>query len=106
MDWRISEQVEKAQIGDDRQYTVNVNLSNQSRFDIFDNKGEPCFGMIVEINHGVPAVHLDIDGGDSTLHIHAVNGGLVLTPDEKDRIFESAEINRYSYNDQSSLFIR
>lgn len=106
VDWRISEGTEVEESGDERSYSVVASIGNQSCLEFMDENGDPCFGLMIEINHGVPAVHIDIDGGDSTLHIHATNGGLVLTPDDLGARFEQAEMNRFSYNDRASLFIR
>lgn len=105
MDWRVTEEVafEKA---DDRQYLVKASIGNQASLELLSDEGEPCFGLMIEINHGVPAVHIDIDGGDAILHIHAAQGGLVLTPDDAGSRFEQAELDRYSYNDKNSLVIR
>lgn len=106
VDWRISEGIELEDPTDNQKYLVNATLGNQPSLEFFDERGEPCFGLMIEINHGVPALHIDIDGGDSTLHVHAAQGGLVLTLDDIGSKFEKASIDRFSYNDPSSLLIR
>lgn len=106
VDWRIPEGVNVDEPGDQRAYSMNVSVGNQSFIEIMNQDGDPCFGLAIEINHGVPAIHIDLDGGDSLLHIHAVNGGLVLTPDDAGTRFQQADINRFSYNDSCSLFIQ
>ncbi len=106
VDWRITENTEVEESGDDRPYSVEATIGNQSWLEFMDKNGDPCFGLMIEVNHGVPAVHINSGGGDSTLHIHATNGGLVLTPDDIDARFEQAEMNRFSYNDSASLIIR
>jgi hypothetical protein len=105
-DWRVSERTDVEVDGDEKPYKVSASIGNQSSLEFMDENGDPCFGLMIEINHGVPALHIDIDGGSSTLHIHAANGGLVLTPDSLDKRFEQAEINRFSYDNKNSLFIQ
>lgn len=105
-DWRLSEGTAVTQEGDDQPFSVKSVIGNQTRFDITDATGEPCIGLQIEINHGVPAIVIDTLGGDPLLHIHATSEGLVLTPNDNDTRFESAEVNRYSFNDPSSLLIR
>ncbi len=106
VDWRLHDDEDVEQCGDERPYLVAASIGNESRLNFTDQHGEPCVGVMIEINHGVPAVHIDINGGDSVLHIHAVDGGLVLTPDDPSARFEPASMSRYSYNDKASLFIR
>lgn len=106
VDWRVPENTDLEEIGDDRCYSVTAYIGNQCALEFLDDKGEPRLGLMLEINHGVPALHIDVDGGDALLHIHATNGGLVLTPDNYSSRFQSAELNRFSYNDKSSVLIR
>ncbi|MFV7771690.1 hypothetical protein [Shewanella marisflavi] len=84
-------------------YTVEVQFGNQIALEIKQSDGEPALGMLIEINHGTPAVHIDIDG-DDLLHIHKGQGGLVLTPDESR--FEQAAMDELSYNNPNSLLIK
>ena len=71
-----------------------------------DETGEPCLGVLLEINHGVPALHLNVAGGDTILHIHAAQGGLVMTPDHSGIQIDCAEPDRYAYHDGTSLLVR
>lgn len=106
VDWRIPEGSELEDPADNRKYLVNATMGNQSSLEFFDERGEPCFGLMIEINHGVPKIQVSANGQDITLQIHAAHGGLVLTPEELGAEFESAAVDRFSYNDPSSLLIR
>ncbi|CDI26587.1 conserved hypothetical protein [Klebsiella pneumoniae] len=54
----------------------------------------------------MPALHLNVSGGDKLLHVHAAQGGLVLTPDSSGVRFQGAECDRYAYRDQNSLLVK
>lgn len=105
-DWRVSEGVAVERPGDDRHHYVTANLGGQSCLEFVDENNDPSLGVMVEINHGVPAIHIDVNGGDTVLHIHAAQGGLVLTPNSPDHHFTPAELDRFSYEDDGSLAIR
>ncbi|HBW8711924.1 TPA: hypothetical protein MFM99_005180 [Klebsiella pneumoniae] len=49
---------------------------------------------------------LNVSGGDKLLHVHAAQGGLVLTPDSSGVRFQGAECDRYAYRDQNSLLVK
>lgn len=106
VDWRLSCREPVAEETDVLPYTVRANIGNQSSFEFIDAKGESCFGIIIEVNNGVPAVHFELDDGCSVLHVHAAHGGLVLTPDCRETRFTKADIDRYSYDDGSALLIK
>ena len=103
-DWRIDvgeEAVGEVVPDDERQvYQVTVQVGNQTAIEIVDAQGEPSLGVMIEINHGVPAVHIDADGSDSLVHIHKAQGGIVLTPESK---FQQAEVDKFAYNETNSL---
>lgn len=88
------------------EFTAEIRGGNQPSIEIVDADGEPVMGFIVEINKGVPAIHIDTDGGDALLHIHKAHDGLVLCPDSNDDHFEAAPIDQFSYNDQRALLIK
>lgn len=106
VDWRLSCREPVAEETDVLPYTVRANIGNQSSFEFIDAKGESCFGLIIEVNNGVPAVHFELDDGCSVLHVHAAHGGLVLTPDSHETQFTQAKLDRYSYEDRSALLIK
>ncbi|UFX82333.1 hypothetical protein KYT91_1100 (plasmid) [Klebsiella pneumoniae] len=54
----------------------------------------------------MPALHLNVSGGDTLLHVHAAQGGLVLTPDSSGVLFQRAGCDRYAYRDQNSLLVK
>jgi hypothetical protein len=86
-------------------YKVKYNIGNQAAVELVDESNEPVFGFMFEINNGVPALHIDLDGGDAVLHIHKAHDGLILTPNSINDRFSTAPCDRYSYNDPSSLLI-
>lgn len=106
VDWRIPEGEPVEDPEDKKQYRMVARLGNQNFIEILDEKGEPRFGLVLEINNGVPAMHIDTDGGDTLLHIHAVHGGLVLTPDCDQMRFEEAPQDRYCYDSENAMLIR
>lgn len=103
-DWRIAE---NAPIPDSHRKTfrANIDMGNQITIEIKQENGEPSLGLLIEINHGTPALHIDVDGGDSLLHIHKGQGGLVITPEERYRSFEPAVMDEESYHTPNSVVI-
>ncbi|HAX7126926.1 TPA: hypothetical protein JTN94_003726 [Escherichia coli] len=83
-------------------YQVKVSTDNNLQCEVVDESGTTCFGLILEIDRGVPTLHIDT-GSDSLLHIHAAHDGLVLTPDAPNHRFEDAPVDRFSYNSPSLL---
>lgn len=112
VDWRTTEDHDgfwgdELEPDDGRPYRVTAQLHNQPEFDFSGEDGEFLFGLVIEINGGVPAIHVNLEGGESALHIHAAQGGLVLTPDDcYGSSFEQAELDRHSYNEPNSLVLR
>jgi hypothetical protein len=86
-------------------YKVKYSIGNQAAVELVDELNQPVFGFIFNIDKGVPALHIDLDGGDAVLHIHKAHDGLVLTPNSINDRFSTAPCDRYSYNDPSSLLI-
>ncbi|EHB0494735.1 hypothetical protein ACSHM0_001840 [Escherichia coli] len=81
-------------------YQVNISADQNLQFEVVDVSGTACFGLILEIDRGVPTLHIDT-GSDSLLHIHAAHNGLVLIPDSPSHGFENAPVDRFSYNSPS-----
>ncbi|HHT5706068.1 hypothetical protein ABLV51_19725 [Klebsiella sp. GB_Kp051] len=106
VDWRIAEDSELLLEDDGRPYTATLHIANQTSLELVDSAGESSFGLRLEINHGVPALHLNVAGGDNLLHIHVAQGGLILTPDHSGVQIGSAEPDRYAYYDNASLLVR
>ena len=103
-DWRIGE---NSPISDSHKTTFNVSvdIGNQIAIDIKEESGESSLGLLIEINHGTPALHIDLDGGDSLIHIHKGQGGLVISPEERHGRFEPAEMDELSYHSSNSVVI-
>nr|APD70762.1 hypothetical protein [Klebsiella pneumoniae] len=70
-DWRIPEGEPVCHEADSRIYTATYHLDNQTSIEVADDTGQLCLGVLTEINHGVPALHLNVSGGDKLLHVHA-----------------------------------
>lgn len=105
VDWRVIEDTPVEKNGDDVPYVVTTRLGNQPSIEMYpETEEQPTFGFICEINHGVPALHIDL-GGDSLLHLHATGDGLVLVADSGTR-FEHAPPSRHSYQDPNALIVR
>jgi len=105
-DWRLLEGEPLDSEQDGTVYDVSAYIDNQTSFELFDKEEEPVLGFVFEINMGVPALHIDIGGGDSILHIHMAHDGLVLTPDDDRVTFETAEPDRFAYGGSRSLLIK
>jgi len=104
-DWRVAEGVELEGEGDDRPYNVKALIGNQTNLTFKDENGM-YLGLLIEINQGVPALHIDLDGKDDALHIHRAQGGLVLTPSSPNNWFEQAANDRFAYNEYTSIVIK
>lgn len=105
VDWRILEDT-PTPTEHRNAFSINVQMGNQVAIDIKQEDGEPSLGLLIEINHGTPALHVDLDGGDSLVHIHKGQDGLVITPDKDDDRFEQAEMDDLSYHSMNSIVIR
>lgn len=99
-DWQVGD----AEIPEEdcQPYQVKVLVDKNVQCEVANETGETCFGFTLEIDRGVPTLHIDT-GSDSLLHIHAAHGGLVLTPDAPSQGFEDAPVDRFSYNSPSLL---
>ena len=106
VDWRIAQDSEMLPDEDGRSYTATLHVANQTSLELVGETGEPCFGVLIEINHGVPALHLNVAGGDNLLHIHVAQGGLILTPDHSGVQIGCAVPDRYACHDNASLVVR
>jgi hypothetical protein len=109
--FKVSEEKIKFSIKDwdedssQHEFNVELRIGNQTSVEIMDASNEPVMGLILEINKGVPAVHIDIEGSDPVIHIHKAPNGLVLCPDSSESCFESAPCNEYGYNDSRAILI-
>lgn len=104
-DWRICEGG-PVEDNERTRYNTELTIGNQIYVEITEENGEPCMGFILEINHGVPALHIDVDGGNCIVHIHKTKEGILLTPDYSEAIFETPEMSKLSYNDPRTLLIK
>jgi hypothetical protein len=103
-DWKHA-QGEPVAVEEQQAFRANVSLGNQTHIDLYSSTGDYVLGLMVEINHGTPAVHINVQDDDSLLHIHKAQGGLVITPDDNTARFVPAESDRHSYRSSNSLVI-
>lgn len=99
-DWRTEEETLPEE--DSQAYQVSVTGQHNIHCEVVNKEGNPCFGVMFEIDQGVPALHINT-GGDMLLHIHCAHNGLVLTPDASGQRFDKAPVDRFSYNSPSLL---
>ncbi|MDX2503655.1 MAG: hypothetical protein QNL62_04150 [Gammaproteobacteria bacterium] len=105
-DWRVEHDPASLAPGDDIKYKLEYQLGNQMYLRIIDAHETTQMNIIVEINNGVPAIHISDRADDELLHIHRAQGGLVLTPDSRESTFKSSSLDRFSYKDANSLTIK
>ncbi|MEZ8733771.1 hypothetical protein [Vibrio sp. 10N.239.312.D08] len=106
MDWQMFESPDECEEDQKTKYSMDISVGNQTYIDISNaDTQEPVFGFILEINKGVPALHLDTFGSDAKLHIHATKEGLILSPDFPSVKFKQAPVSKYSYNEDLSLIV-
>ncbi|SUY92843.1 Uncharacterised protein [Buttiauxella agrestis] len=82
-------------------YTFTFTSGNQPAIEL-SRDGETALGLLIEINNGVPALHIDT-GGDTLLHIHAAHGGLVLSPDSPHMQYRQSPVDLFSYGHEALL---
>lgn len=106
VDWRILEKSELESPTHNMMYDVNVDLGNQIGIEFLSGKDEPVMGLMIEVNHGVPMIHIDIEGGDSLIHIHKSKSSLVFTPDSEIDYFERPDEDDLIYPSLNAQKIR
>ncbi len=103
-DWMFNEIPEEVAEDEKTEYQLNVEVGNQTYVDIIDSStDEPVLGFVLEINKGVPSLHLDTDGGDCVIHLHKTPDGLVITPDNPSVMINQAESSKFTYEQNDSL---
>lgn len=71
VDWRVVEDTELDEKGDDKPILVTIQLGNQPSLEFLDADNNSLMGVLMEIDKGVPTLHVDL-GGDSVLHCRAL----------------------------------
>ncbi|NTZ41105.1 hypothetical protein EXW94_26260 [Enterobacter sp. JMULE2] len=99
-DWRLQE--EELPVEDSKVYTVKATAGENLSVEVCGPDGESCFGFMLEVNQGVPALHIN-DGQNCALHLHAAHGGVVIAPDASDGRFDVAPVDRFSYQQKAML---
>ena len=85
-------------------YEVEVKRNGEQVYMLMSRFGVEVASVIFEVSNGVPALHIG-DGFENNLHVHFAHGGAVLTPDQSDADFQSAPIDRYSYEEVGALLL-
>ena len=106
IDWRVSEQVDIPVSKDKTPYTARIELGNQSYVEVQNDQKETVFGLMFEINKGVPSLCLRTLEDDNLLLINAVDGELILTPDDSRGKFEPVPTSQYTYDCSNAIKIR
>lgn len=105
IDWNFDEMDTATKKVDGHVYSVEACLGNESTFKITDEDGNSRMELLIEIDKGVPTLHVGINGECHLLHVHGLNNELVLSPDDSFVTFLPSSLDRYSYNDPSSISI-
>ena len=99
-DWRLQEEVIPEE--DRKIYAISATGGENLSVIVSGPDQEPCFGFMLEVNQGVPALHIN-DGQDCAVHLHVAHGGVVIAPDASDACFEAAPVDRFSYHQKAIL---
>ncbi|CAM3836979.1 hypothetical protein VRRI112168_02480 [Vreelandella rituensis] len=113
-DWYVDAQLleasnaqerEQIEAGDDAlPYDIQVHKLGEQLFITMTRFGLEVACLSVEVDKGVPTVHLG-DRYDMGAHLHFAHGGIVITPDSKDEALEPAPKDRYSYEDANARLL-
>ena len=106
VDWRTPEGTPLESPDHNTVYDVKVDLGNQIGIEFLTDNEQPVMGLLIEVNHGVPCVHIDIDGGDTLMHIHKSKNSLVFTPDSEIDYFERPDDDDLIYPSRNAQKVR
>lgn len=106
LDWRIpeGEEVEATERG---RYTLNIEETagdgNQLVLTITpEDKKNPGLEVLIEINRGVPCLHITNDiFGDTVLHLFSGKDGVAIVPEDAAQRPERFPVSRFYPHDQS-----
>ncbi len=102
IDWKIAEGCEPECSGDAKPYNMEIKIGNQVFMDFSDETGRVSTAMI-EIDKGVPTLHVYGEDEDAIMRIHCLpHKEFIVTP-ETGVLINNAESSRHSYNDTKSL---
>lgn len=106
VDWRTPEGSPLESPTHNTTYDVIVQLGNQIGIEFLTDNDKPVMGVLIEVNHGVPCLHIDIDGSDTLMHIHKSKKSLVFTPDSKVNYFEQPDEDDLLYPSLNAQKVR
>lgn len=106
VDWMIAEGEGVEDEADAQTYTVDATLGNQTYIDVVNERGDVAMGVIIEIDRGVPTLHLSKDGQEQLVHIHAAHDGIVLARDSEQVLATTAPFDRHAYFDKSAFLFK
>lgn len=109
VDWAVKESQhcasESGQNATSACYDVSVERIGENIYTTLLAHGVEIARVMVEIDRGVPTVHVS-DTLDHALHLHLAHGGFVITPDSDGILFKPAPIDTYSYDVRGSLLVK
>jgi len=82
-------------------YEVEVRRNGEQVYLLMSRFGVDVASVILEVNKGVPALHVG-DGFESNLHLHLAHGGVVIAPGASGTGFLAAPQDRYSYEERGA----
>lgn len=85
-------------------YEVEVKRNGEQIYALMSRFGVEVASLILEVNKGVPALHIG-DGFENNLHVHFAHGGAVITPDIPGTGWGPAPVDRYSYEGTESCLM-
>lgn len=89
--------------GDDAiPYDTKISRHGEQIFVDLSRAGLPIACIQVEINNGVPAIHVG-DGIETAVHMHFADRGIVIVPDSES--FATAPVSRFSYNQEGGIVV-
>lgn len=104
-DWKISDRREPVEEPDDDvPHKLTAIIGNQIYIDVEKDEDNYRLGVIIEIDKGVPTVHIATEEDSNIIHIHCVDHNLIITP-SSDVQFSNADVDKFSYNSNTSLSV-
>jgi hypothetical protein len=106
-DWAISDAPESIETHQLKPFNMDIQIGNQTYVDIFDaESSQPVLGLVIEINQGVPALQVDMDGSDCIFRLHKTSEGLLVTPEFPLVTMKAAEPCTLTNNQDLSMIVK
>ncbi|WP_415913194.1 hypothetical protein [Neptuniibacter sp. QD37_11] len=88
--------------GDHHEFTIDVNLANSTQVLIEDQDEQLALAIKIQIDNGVPVLHIGSGTTQYQLNVAAVDGQLLISTPENIE-FETAPVTRHVSNGMLSL---